>query len=467
MMHQLVHSNGVTDTQGVDSSGMARPGSLTISGANASWSSGAYSYDDHGNLTKIITNGSTRNLSVNTKTNRLTAATYDSAGNLLSVGSGSSLQQYQVDAFNMMSTVQSTTEARGYVYTADDERMVEFDFAENPWVETWTIRGLDKKVLRQWKHEGGAWSWSKDYIYRGSLLLASEEPEATQHLHLDHLGTPRLITTAAGGGEVGRHTYFPFGAEVTDASQDGERMKFTGHERDLGGVGGGDDLDYMHARHYSPHLCRFLAMDPAPQSVTLGLPQSWNKYAYVGNNPIRFVDPAGLERVQVQQNVNAREVTNTPLALTAGQEEGLLLLAGTAISTVNPFPGPEDVLAAGIIAGTRTAAAAGKAGGALARFAKFLKRVFKKADGAPGGGAGVGSKIAKQMGPRGWTREGIEEAVTSGNQIKAINKATGNPATRFVHPKTRQSVVVDNVTGEVIHVGGPGFKYGPGSGDLP
>jgi len=70
-------------------------------------------------------------------------------------------------------------------------------------------------------------------------------------------------------------------------------MKFTGHERDLGGVGGEDDLDYMHARHYSPYLCRFLAMDPAAQSVTLGLPQSWNKYAYVGNNPINRVDPDG------------------------------------------------------------------------------------------------------------------------------------------------------------------------------
>jgi hypothetical protein len=84
-----------------------------------------------------------------------------------------------------------------------------------------------------------------------------------------------------------------------------------------------------------------------------------------------------------------------------------------------------------------------------------------------GGRIEVGSKITKQMGPRGWTPKGIEVAVKSGNQIKAINKATGNPATRYVHPKTGQSVVVDNVTGEVIHVGGPGFKYGPGSGDLP
>ena len=34
-----------------------------------------------------------------------------------------------------------------------------------------------------------------------------------------------------------------------------------------------------------------------------------------------------------------------------------------------------------------------------------------------------------------------------------------NSATRYVHPETGRSVVIDNVTGEVIHVGGDGFKY--------
>jgi hypothetical protein len=71
------------------------------------------------------------------------------------------------------------------------------------------------------------------------------------------------------------------------------------------------------------------------------------------------------------------------------------------------------------------------------------------------------------MARRGWTPQQIDEAVQSGKQVPAISKATGNPATRYVHPETGQSVVVDNVTGEVIHVGGPGFRYGPGSGDLP
>ena len=79
----------------------------------------------------------------------------------------------------------------------------------------------------------------------------------------------------------------------------------------------------------------------------------------------------------------------------------------------------------------------------------------------------IGPKIESQMGPRGWTPQQIDEAIQGGQQIPAINKATGNPAIRYVSPTTGQSVVVDTATGEVIHVGGPGFQYGPGSGDVP
>jgi hypothetical protein len=81
-------------------------------------------------------------------------------------------------------------------------------------------------------------------------------------------------------------------------------------------------------------------------------------------------------------------------------------------------------------------------------------------------GGKLAGKIMRQMARRGWTQDLINEAITTGQQIPAINRATGNPATRYIHPGTGQSVVVDNVTGEVIHVGGPGFRYGPESGDV-
>jgi hypothetical protein len=77
--------------------------------------------------------------------------------------------------------------------------------------------------------------------------------------------------------------------------------------------------------------------------------------------------------------------------------------------------------------------------------------------------ANISAKIERQMQTRGWTPDLIDEAVTSGNKFPAVNKLGGanTPATRYVSPTTGQSAVIDNATGEIIQVGGPGFKYGP------
>jgi RHS repeat-associated protein len=73
-----------------------------------------------------------------------------------------------------------------------------------------------------------------------------------------------------------------------------------------------------------------------------------------------------------------------------------------------------------------------------------------------GGGQCFSPKIQSQMTQRGWTSDTIQEArQTQG--IPTIGKL--GPATRYVHPGTGQSIVVDDKTGEVFHVGGPGFKY--------
>jgi RHS repeat-associated protein len=116
-----------------------------------------------------------------------------------------------------------------------------------------------------------------------------------RHYHLDHLLSPRLITSTA-ASPLGYHLYYPFGEEVTSSLQDAEKLKFTGHERDLnaqsGGNPAGDDLDYMHARYYKPLLGRFLSVDPLMSGV-LDEPQSFNLYSYVRGNPLNYVDPDG------------------------------------------------------------------------------------------------------------------------------------------------------------------------------
>jgi hypothetical protein len=70
------------------------------------------------------------------------------------------------------------------------------------------------------------------------------------------------------------------------------------------------------------------------------------------------------------------------------------------------------------------------------------------------------SKWASQFAKRGWTPEKVTEAIKNGKSFNAINMVNkGNGATRYVHPVTGQSVVIDNVTNELLQVGGKGFKW--------
>lgn len=70
------------------------------------------------------------------------------------------------------------------------------------------------------------------------------------------------------------------------------------------------------------------------------------------------------------------------------------------------------------------------------------------------------AKWAGQLAKRGWTPEQITTAITNGKKFNAVNLVNkANEATRYVHPTTGQSVVIDNLTKEILHIGGPGFKY--------
>jgi RHS repeat-associated protein len=57
---------------------------------------------------------------------------------------------------------------------------------------------------------------------------------------------------------------------------------------------------YFGARYYRADLGRFTTIDPVyTWSENLVDPQRWNRYAYVRNNPLKFVDPDGKNPVLV------------------------------------------------------------------------------------------------------------------------------------------------------------------------
>ncbi len=181
---------------------------------------------------------------------------------------------------------------RVFAHTADGERIVERDLTSG--VTTISLRGLDAKVLREVKLENGSYSWQKDYIYREGQLLASHgHNEPLQHYHLDHLGTPRMLSNRC-GERLQRFESFPFGEAIAELPQHPEKMRLTGHQRDLNQpTTTEDDLDYMHARYYGTKMGRLLSVD----SIRGGLrsPRSFNLFSYVQGNPMKWLDESGLE----------------------------------------------------------------------------------------------------------------------------------------------------------------------------
>ena len=320
MINQVSHGNGVTDTYAKDPYDMGRPYRISTSGALSNWDSGsfeydgagnikalrgtvepvarpapthkAYTYDAFGNLTRVTTDDTTyQDLPTSPSTNRLTGSGYDASGNLTAWGG----YGYGYDALNAMTTLTGGTLNKAYGYDADGERLSFKDVPSN--TTTYSLRGLDEKVLREYTYNGSSWSWSKDVVCRQGQLLATIDSSATRHFTLDHLGSPRLITNPD-RSVWAYHAYWAYGQEL-DTTSDTERMKFTGHERDLQGTTATtDDLDYMHARYYNPTIGRFLSVDPgrdADPKVSLG----WNMYAYVHGNPSNRIDPDGLTDIHI------------------------------------------------------------------------------------------------------------------------------------------------------------------------
>jgi RHS repeat-associated protein len=358
MIAQVVHANGVADVWTNDDYGRPRPKQIRSTGVvgGLDWDSREYGYDGVGNVVKegaayFLVDPVSRVVASHLLVNRLGTSnradqsySYDAFGNILSIttlplgsstpvtrltptsaatnrlsGAGTTYDgrgnltawngaTYRWGALDKMWRMTSGTEDWVYVYTADDERLFGFQVAGEGQVNRFTLRDLGGQVLREYiqdRAQGYAWHVERDYVYRDGALLAAETPQGTRHFHLDHLGSPRLVTDGA-GNKKGFHAYFPFGEEASVATQDAERMKFTGHERDLAATTGAnptaDDLDYMHARFCSPLTGRFLSVDPEI-AYRAGPPQAWNRYHYARGNPLLYVDPDGRKDTRTTSDI--------------------------------------------------------------------------------------------------------------------------------------------------------------------
>src|SRR5438309_1234703 len=112
--------------------------------------------------------------------------------------------------------------------------------------------------------------------------------------HADWLGSYRLGTNASTRTLNFSVAYAPFGEQYAISGSNNNNFAFASLTEDEG-LGGSPDLDDAAARELHPNQGRWISPDPAGlAAASLANPQTWNRYAYVADNPLSIVDPSGL-----------------------------------------------------------------------------------------------------------------------------------------------------------------------------
>jgi RHS repeat-associated protein len=124
------------------------------------------------------------------------------------------------------------------------------------------------------------------YYYLGSQRVAMRTSAGVTWLAGDHLGSASLATNSA-GQRASEQRYYPYGATRVVTNTMPTDYQFTGQKLD-----GGTGLYFYGARYYDPVTGRFVSADTIVPSP--GKPQALNRYSYVYNNPMRYVDPTGM-----------------------------------------------------------------------------------------------------------------------------------------------------------------------------
>ncbi|MDP2995996.1 MAG: RHS repeat-associated core domain-containing protein [Bryobacterales bacterium] len=254
---------------------------------SAAWTTGpewgqAYSYDGWGNLTgKSVTKGSAPTFSAayDGATNRQVGVTHDANGNVYRT----SYTSY--DAENRM-TYTDYGPMRTFKYDAMNRRVMVQEYSgpeDELSAEEVTFygpggerMGVYRRSIYHEPYQVGTFGGGQAQVWFGGKLIQASGQRVVQ----DRLGTVTVQGTE-------RMRFWPYGEERGTAAQ--KRQKWATYWRDESG------LDYAMARYQEKG--RFLSPDPYTASGGPGVPQSWNRYAYVQNDPVNWHDPGGLMAV--------------------------------------------------------------------------------------------------------------------------------------------------------------------------
>ncbi|MBM4460984.1 MAG: RHS repeat-associated core domain-containing protein, partial [Chloroflexi bacterium] len=133
------------------------------------------------------------------------------------------------------------------------------------------------------------------YVYTpGGALLYSIDPATNQarFYHFDRIGSTLFLTDGA-GAVSDAYAYDPYGNLLGQTGSSDQPFTYVGQygvRREPAG-----NLYDMRARAYDPITARFLTRDPLWPALTD--PQGLNPYQYANQNPLRYIDPQGLNYI--------------------------------------------------------------------------------------------------------------------------------------------------------------------------
>jgi RHS repeat-associated protein len=256
---------------------------LSTANCGALWAQN-FSYDSFGNITKTGSSAFIPSYSPTQNQFTLTGRTvsYDGNGNLLT----DNLNTYTWDVYGEMSTVNTGSATVTATYDGLG-RMV-----ENNAGGTYTQIVYGPTGTKVATANAGALIKAFVALPGGAKAIYNSSGTLAYFRHSDWLGSSRLTSTAARPTSMYSSTaYAPFGESQASQTSGAVDASFTGQDQDT--VGSLYDFTF---RRYSQSQGRWISPDPlGVGAVDPTNPQTWNRYAYVANNPLSYVDPLGLE----------------------------------------------------------------------------------------------------------------------------------------------------------------------------
>jgi len=269
--------------------------------SNPSWEIG-WVYDNYGNRTSQTPYGLANTLvglgtqSISYSSNRNSALTYDSAGDVTNDG----VNSYAYDGEGRLKSVGGG--AITYDYDGDNQM----------------IRRSTSSLTTYYLY--GQTGLLSEFSTVNSGATAAASTNRLEYRVNEQTATPVLLMNSS-GLVTENNRVLPFGEQWQLNSLSANSEKFTTYFRDP--ITGND---YAMDRHYQNAYGRFLSPDRSHLGQDPEAPQSWNMYAYTMADPINLTDPSGDDTCEdLGLGPCGASVTVTSSPLDDGEDEASAL----------------------------------------------------------------------------------------------------------------------------------------------